>query len=106
MRDQGKELSDLVAELAAEASRIARDSASLKQKMEMLVRVTQRRDGQDGATKTCLGKRSYRTADAAGQAAQHAKRARDVAYLRVYDCQLCGGYHLTSVPLANVVGAD
>jgi hypothetical protein len=43
----------------------------------------------------CEGKRMYRTMGAANKAARGAKRF-GIAYLRVYQCQSCGAFHMTS----------
>lgn len=44
---------------------------------------------------SCAGKKFYPKAGEAASAAKSRTRA-GVAYLRVYHCQSCGGFHLTS----------
>lgn len=55
------------------------------------------------ALRSCMEKRSYRSAAAAGRAAQRHLDARG-AQLRVYACTFCGGFHLTKTPLADFAG--
>lgn len=43
----------------------------------------------------CDGKKPYMTPEAANKAARGRKRD-GVTYLRVYACQACGAFHLTS----------
>lgn len=45
--------------------------------------------------RSCQSKRSYDTAEAAGQAAKD----REVEGLRIYKCTFCEGYHLTKLKM-------
>jgi hypothetical protein len=51
-------------------------------------------DGRDFLVKSCQSKRSYKTPEAAGNAAASAKE-KSGDTLRVYGCPLCQGFHLT-----------
>lgn len=45
-------------------------------------------------SRTCRGKRRYRSREQAGDAAKY-RRRKGSGYLRVYSCERCKGYHLT-----------
>lgn len=51
-------------------------------------------DGRDFLVRSCQSKRSYKTPEAAGNAAASAKE-KSGDTLRVYGCPLCQGFHLT-----------
>lgn len=46
-----------------------------------------------GTLKTCNGKYTYPSEKAAKDARN--KREREVSKLRIYECDICHGYHLT-----------
>lgn len=52
---------------------------------------------------SCLGKRAYRTVQAAGRAADFAHSNGSTDALRIYSCLLCGGFHLTHKTLSNIL---
>lgn len=58
-------------------------------------------DDRARALRSCQGKRQYRTAEAAGQGAAHAKLQGSTDELRIYECSLCWSYHLTSRSLED-----
>ena len=49
---------------------------------------------EDQIDKMCAGKRFYKTANLAARAAA-GRRSVDGVFLRVYQCPVCGGFHLT-----------
>ena len=54
--------------------------------------------GRDEAQKMCFSKKGYHTAAFAGRVAATIRKhsARDVPPLRIYECPVCGMWHLTS----------
>lgn len=50
--------------------------------------------------RSCQGKKKYRSAEAAGQAASSIGERRDVN-LRIYSCGFCDGFHFTKSDLAQ-----
>ena len=51
---------------------------------------------------SCARKASYKTLSAAGRAAARAKAAGSTDELRIYQCPICDGYHLTHMPLERL----
>lgn len=60
-------------------------------------------DGRDGLLSGCAGKRRYRNAEAAGQAASSARERSPGLLLRIYPCRVCEGFHLTKMSLGEYV---
>lgn len=87
-------LMERATKLEAEAADLRRRAAALKQRgMEF-----DHDAMEDERARSCTGKNRYKTAKAAGTAADKAKRERG-ANLRVYPCVFCDGYHLTKTDL-------
>jgi hypothetical protein len=59
-------------------------------------------DGREFLVKSCQSKRSYKTPEAAGNAAASAKE-KSGDTLRVYGCPMCRGFHLTKGDLEDFV---
>jgi hypothetical protein len=59
-------------------------------------------DREYDVAKSCASKRRYRTPEAAGKAANMAHRRGSRDELRIYPCELCGGFHLTKTSLDQV----
>jgi hypothetical protein len=60
---------------------------------------------RDEALRSCNGKKQYRTFEHAGQIAALRRKGREGyrGELRVYECVICGSFHLTSVSLERFV---
>jgi len=58
-------------------------------------------DDRARALRSCQGKKQYRSPEGAGAAATSAKTKGSTDELRIYKCDICWSYHLTSVPLAT-----
>jgi hypothetical protein len=84
--------------LEAEAADIRRRAAALKQRgLEY-----DHNAMEDERARSCTGKNRYKTAKAAGTAADKALRERGTK-LRVYPCVFCDGFHLTKTDLETFV---
>lgn len=64
----------------------------------------ERPNNQEMLYRACIGKKGYRSPEAAGQGAAKAKASGSTDELRIYACPFCGSYHLTKSSLESIAG--